>query len=163
MNLDKISKEIKSHIVLNQDVIDYCINSLEDMSYINYNNLNEYQLEVLITNLFAFYDAKRETNIILDKGKCLEIQAEKFMEIYLSSPKTCLKKYSELDLIILSEVQYLKGAENTQNCFFQILKNMINNQKRIIILADKNPDELSLDKDLIEIFSKMKLIDLRKS
>lgn len=54
------------------------------------------------------------------------------------------KKYRELDVLIIDDIQYLVGAEKTQQEFFHTFNALHQANKQIIISSDRNPDDLKL-------------------
>ena len=54
------------------------------------------------------------------------------------------KKYRELDVLIIDDIQYLVGAEKTQQEFFHTFNALHQANKQIIISSDRSPDDLKL-------------------
>ncbi len=56
-------------------------------------------------------------------------------------------KYRNIDLLLIDDIQFLERKESTQEEFFHIFNELIQNKKQIIITADRYPREI---KDLQE-------------
>lgn len=54
------------------------------------------------------------------------------------------KKYREVDVLIIDDIQYLVGAEKTQQEFFHTFNALHQANKQIIISSDRSPDDLKL-------------------
>ena len=52
------------------------------------------------------------------------------------------EKYRNIDVLIIDDIQYLVGAEKTQDEFFHIFNELQGKQKQIIISSDRSPDDL---------------------
>ena len=52
------------------------------------------------------------------------------------------EKYRNIDVLIIDDIQYLVGAEKTQDEFFHIFNDLQSKQKQIIISSDRSPDDL---------------------
>lgn len=64
------------------------------------------------------------------------------------------KEYSEIDLLLIDDIQYLAGKDKTNEIFFNIFNNLVKNNKQIVITADKNPEQLdSLEERMVSRFS----------
>ena len=59
-------------------------------------------------------------------------------------------------------MQYLSGTPKTQDKFIRILQNLIDNDKKIVLIGNVNPEDLSLKKELLDIIDKLNVIDLTK-
>ena len=51
-------------------------------------------------------------------------------------------KYWDIDVLIIDDIQFLVGAEKTQQEFFQIFEELHSKNKQIIISSDTSPDDL---------------------
>lgn len=72
---------------------------------------------------------------------------EKFTSQFIDSLKNGETKqfaeyYTNIDLLILDDVQFLIGKEKTQEVFFHIFNNLYQSKKQIIITSDCSPGEL---------------------
>ena len=52
------------------------------------------------------------------------------------------KKYFNVDVLIIDDIQFLVGAEKTQQEFFQLYEELHSKNKQIIISSDTSPDDL---------------------
>lgn len=52
------------------------------------------------------------------------------------------KKYRDLDVLIIDDIQYLEAAGKTQQEFFNTFNELHNNNKQIILASDRSPDDL---------------------
>ncbi|HAB66722.1 MAG TPA: chromosomal replication initiator protein DnaA [Firmicutes bacterium] len=53
-------------------------------------------------------------------------------------------KYRNVDVLIIDDIQYLVGAEKTQEEFFHTFNELHSNNKQIIISSDRSPEDLKL-------------------
>ena len=54
------------------------------------------------------------------------------------------KKYRDVDVLIIDDIQYLVGAEKTQQEFFHTFNSLHQSNKQIIISSDRSPEDLKL-------------------
>ncbi len=96
------------------------------------------------------------------------ITSEKFANQFVDSLKENKLKdftnfYSNIDCIIIDDIQFFKGKEKTQEVFFHIFNQLLLNNKQIIIAADKSPIELEgLEKRLVSRFKSGLTVELEK-
>ncbi len=155
----------KSYILLNQNIIDNCINSLTGNDYINYGSINNYQQKILITNIGAYYNAVENMNehfFCLEKSKSTYMSVDILIATAVHNPTAIIRRFSELDVLIVYDLQYLSGTPKTQDKFIRILQNLIDNNKKIVLIGNVNPEDLSLKKELLDIINKLNVIDLTK-
>ena len=57
------------------------------------------------------------------------------------------EKYRNIDVLIIDDIQFLGGAEKTQQEFFHTFNTLYDSQKQIIISSDRSPDDLKLLED----------------
>ena len=57
------------------------------------------------------------------------------------------KKYQSVDVLIIDDIQYLVGANQTQQEFFHTFNALYQKEKQIIISSDKSPDDLKQIED----------------
>ena len=62
------------------------------------------------------------------------------------------RKYRDIDVLIIDDIQYLVGAEKTQQEFFHTFNALHQANKQIIISSDRSPDEVGLCGDFLLIF-----------
>lgn len=65
---------------------------------------------------------------------------------------TFKKRYHDLDVLIIDDIQFLEGKEATQNEFFSIFENLLQAGKQVIITADKTPEDIQFEPRLITRF-----------
>jgi len=54
------------------------------------------------------------------------------------------EKYRNIDVLIIDDIQFLAGANQTQTEFFHTFNNLYDANKQIIISSDRSPDDLKL-------------------
>ena len=52
------------------------------------------------------------------------------------------KKYRDLDVLIIDDIQFLGNAPKSQDAFFHTFNTLFDNKKQIIISSDNSPDDL---------------------
>jgi len=57
------------------------------------------------------------------------------------------EKYRNIDVLIIDDIQFLGGAEKTQEEFFHTFNTLYDSNKQIIISSDRSPDDLKLLED----------------
>ena len=57
------------------------------------------------------------------------------------------KKYRNIDVLLIDDIQFLGGATQSQQEFFHTFNNLYNDSKQIIISSDRSPDDLKLLED----------------
>ncbi len=90
------------------------------------------------------------------KKKVLYTTSEMFKDDYISITNTengtsniqimanFKRKYRDVDVLIIDDIQYLVGAEKTQQEFFHTFNALHQANKQIIISSDRSPDDLKL-------------------
>jgi chromosomal replication initiator protein len=91
------------------------------------------------------------------KKRVLYITSEKFItdfigitrknENNLDEISNFKKKYRDVDVLMIDDIQYLGSASQTQQEFFNTFNDLYSNNKQIIISSDRSPDDLKLLED----------------
>lgn len=84
--------------------------------------------------------------------KVLYISSEKFTNeiinsIYNKNTEAFRKRYRNIDCLIIDDIQFLKGKEQTQVEFFHTFNELYNSNKQIIISSDRMPREIETLED----------------
>ncbi len=79
--------------------------------------------------------------------KILYVSIEKFTSDFISSIQSnkgdeFRKKYREIDVLLIDDIQFVKGKERTQEEFFHTFNELFENNKQIIICSDRPPAEI---------------------
>lgn len=94
-------------------------------------------------------------NYFIEKNvnaKVLYVKADMFVEEYSNNihsfdksikMQEFTKKYRDVDLLLVDDIQLLSGAEKTQYEFFKIFEYLNNHKKQIVITSDKPADKLT--------------------
>ena len=96
----------------------------------NYITENNKDLRVLYTTSDDF--RKDYTGIVSNTGNSIDY-ANDFKD-----------KYRNIDVLIIDDIQYLVGAEKTQEEFFHTFNYLHTNKKQIIISSDRSPEDLKV-------------------
>ena len=62
-----------------------------------------------------------------------------------SSFKTFKNKYQETDILLIDDIQYLQGKEQTLDIVFQIFNTMVSEGKQVVLSADRAPKNITMD------------------
>lgn len=93
------------------------------------------------------------------KKRVLYVTSEKFVADFISINKrtkdgnnfddvdTFKKKYRDIDVLMIDDIQYLGNASQTQQEFFNTFNDLYSNNKQIIISSDRSVDDLKLLED----------------
>jgi len=94
--------------------------------------------------------------------RVLYITCEKFVEDFLdlyrknkddnnfSAIENFKRKYRDLDVLMIDDIQYLEIASKTQQEFFNTFNELHQKNKQIIICSDKSPDDLKKFEDRLK-------------
>lgn len=93
------------------------------------------------------------------KKRVLYVTSEKFVSDFIGINKRnkdgnnfdsvdiFKKKYRNIDVLMIDDIQYLGNANQTQQEFFNTFNDLYGNNKQIIISSDRSPDDLKLLED----------------
>lgn len=56
-------------------------------------------------------------------------------------------KYRNIDVLLIDDIQFLGGAEKSQQEFFHTFNNLYNDSKQIIVSSDRSPEDLKVLED----------------
>ncbi len=75
------------------------------------------------------------------------LSANRFMRQYMDATKNnvvngFINFYQMIDVLIIDDIQELSGKTGTENVFFQIFNHLQQNNKQIVIAADKKPVDI---------------------
>lgn len=95
-----------------------------------------------------FKEKYKENWLRKSKEKVVYLPSEKFMDDFLYALKNkCTKDFKErfkaVDILMIDDVQFFMGKGCTQEEFFHVLNNLINDGKQLIISADRLPGLLT--------------------
>lgn len=91
-----------------------------------------------------------------NKSRVLYITSEKFVEDFVGinkknndgnnydSVEIFKKKYRDVDILLIDDIQYLGNMAKTQQEFFNTFNELYDKNKQIIISSDRSPDDLKL-------------------
>ncbi len=91
-----------------------------------------------------------------NKSRVLYVTSEKFIDDFVGISKKATdepnfdkvalfkKKYRDIDILIIDDIQYLGTGAKTQQEFFNTFNELYDKNKQIIISSDRSPDDLKL-------------------
>ena len=71
------------------------------------------------------------------------------------------QKYTTCDVLLLDDVQYLEGKEETTNALFEIFNMFIREKKQIVLSADRHPAEINIDERFTSRFNMGVSVDIQ--
>ena len=83
-----------------------------------------------------------ETNIVYVKGD--DFTNELVEAIRKGSTSGLRNKYRNADVLLVDDIQFIGGKEQTQEEFFHTFTNLYNDSKQIIVSSDRSPNDLKL-------------------
>ena len=83
-----------------------------------------------------------------NKKKFIYISAERFMYQFIKSLKMnetirFKDQFRSIDVLMIDDLQFIGGKKSTQEEFFHLLNDLIDNKKQVIITADKSPSNIN--------------------
>lgn len=60
--------------------------------------------------------------------------------------------YNNIDVLLIDDIQFFKGKEETADAFFHIFNEMSRHKRQIVITADRAPSEIGLDERMTSRF-----------
>ena len=87
------------------------------------------------------------------KKKVLYVSSEKFVSDFLESYRrnkdennfeavdNFKKKYRDVDVLLIDDIQYLETAAKTQQAFFSTFNELYEQKKQIVIVSDRSPED----------------------
>ncbi|MDR1034672.1 MAG: chromosomal replication initiator protein DnaA [Holosporales bacterium] len=81
------------------------------------------------------------------KKKVIYLSAEKFMYLFIKSLRfknaiSFKEMFRTVDVLMIDDVQFIGGKDTTQEEFFHTFNELVDNNKQIILSADKSPSDL---------------------
>ena len=82
-----------------------------------------------------------------DNKRFIYISAERFMYQFIKSLKMnetirFKDQFRSIDVLMIDDLQFISGKKSTQEEFFHLLNDLIDNKKQVIITADKSPSNI---------------------
>ncbi|MDR1289288.1 MAG: chromosomal replication initiator protein DnaA [Holosporales bacterium] len=81
------------------------------------------------------------------KKKVIYLSAEKFMYLFIKSLRfknaiSFKEMFRTVDVLMIDDVQFIGGKDTTQEEFFHTFNELVDNNKQVILSADKSPSDL---------------------
>jgi chromosomal replication initiator protein len=81
------------------------------------------------------------------KKKVIYLSAEKFMYLFIKSLRfknamSFKEMFRSVDVLMIDDVQFIGGKDTTQEEFFHTFNDLVDNNKQIVLSADKSPSDL---------------------
>ncbi|MCH2175017.1 MAG: chromosomal replication initiator protein DnaA [Lentisphaeria bacterium] len=91
------------------------------------------------------------------ESKIEYLTSEEFVNLYIEAVKNSSlpefrKRFRNLDMLLIDDVQFFKGKVGSSEEFFHTFNSLHNSHKQIILAADRTPHEIDLDDRLISRF-----------
>lgn len=79
--------------------------------------------------------------------KVIYISAEKFMYLFIKSLRyksmmSFKEMFRNVDVLMIDDVQFIGGKDTTQEEFFHTFNDLVDNNRQVILSADKSPSDL---------------------
>ncbi len=76
------------------------------------------------------------------------VSSEEFTNDFINSIQTNTQKefqsrYREIDILLIDDIQFLQGKDQTQEAFFQTFNALHEHNKQLVITSDKQPSDLN--------------------
>ncbi|NCN07799.1 chromosomal replication initiator protein DnaA [Candidatus Falkowbacteria bacterium] len=80
--------------------------------------------------------------------KILYVSCEKFTNDYITAIRSgkaddFTKKYRSIDVLLIDDIQFISGKEQTQEAFFHTFNELHQNNKQVVISSDRPPKAIS--------------------
>ena len=101
------------------------------------------------------------------KLRVIYVTSEKFMLDFINSIQNnnstnFAQSYRKVDILILDDVQFFQGKEQTQEQFFHLFNDLFQQGKQIVLTTDRHPNELTNLKDrLVSRFQSGLIVDIQ--
>lgn len=96
----------------------------------------------------AMYAANPETRIIYCTG---ELFANELVSAIMTDKNESFrKKYRNIDLLLIDDIQFLAGKEKCQEEFFHTFNTLFESGKQIVLTSEKPPKEIALLEDRLK-------------
>lgn len=94
------------------------------------------------------------------------VSANQFLNDYVEATQhnqwgTFNRKYHQVDILLVDDVQYLEGKDETINQLFNIFNEMTNQNKQIVLSADRAPKDIDMDDRMRSRFISGLLADIK--
>ena len=95
-----------------------------------------------LMHAIAWHTRQRRPN-----RKAVYLTAEKFMYHFIRALRfqttmAFKEKFRSVDLLMIDDVQFINGKESTQEEFFHTFNDLVDNNRQVVISADKSPSDL---------------------
>ena len=101
------------------------------------------------------------------KMRVIYVTSEKFMLDFIHSIQNnnstqFAQAYRKVDILVLDDVQFFQGKEQTQEQFFHLFNDLFQKGKQIVLTTDRHPNELTHLKDrLVSRFQSGLIVDIQ--
>jgi chromosomal replication initiator protein len=95
-----------------------------------------------LMHAIAWHTRQRHPN-----RKTVYLTAEKFMYHFIRALRfqttmAFKEQFRSVDLLLIDDVQFINGKESTQEEFFHTFNDLVDNNRQVVISADKSPSDL---------------------
>ena len=107
-----------------------------------------------LLNAIGNYIKNHSSNIKVKYTPCVEFVNAYVRSISEKTIDQFNEMYRNVDVLLVDDIQFLAGKEKSNEMFFHLFNELINNRKQIVITSDRHPDELrGLEDRLVSRFS----------